>query len=256
MAVSFELDGRRVTLIDTPGFDDDRRSDVQILEAIFRWMTKKGYLRHHLLDGLIFLHPVTLNRVGGAERKRTRLLEKILGPKAYKRVIIATTMWEDLKSDDIATTRLGGRTNEGGVWGELCTKGATMMRHDNTQESAHNIIRNVIETSDKYGKVRSLLEDELVRDKGRVVGTSAGKELKDRIQEELDLLKEHREELRKERPPKPPKTEDQGKRDKKWVEWKKWRQEMVDLDKSIKQKELDLKRLDTMVVSKPRGRAR
>ena len=33
-APPFDLDGRRVTLIDTPGFDDTNRSDTDILNMI------------------------------------------------------------------------------------------------------------------------------------------------------------------------------------------------------------------------------
>jgi hypothetical protein len=34
MAVPFEVDGRSITLIDTPGFDDTTRSDTDILKMI------------------------------------------------------------------------------------------------------------------------------------------------------------------------------------------------------------------------------
>lgn len=34
MAKPFEIDGRRVTLIDTPGFDDTTKSDADVLKMI------------------------------------------------------------------------------------------------------------------------------------------------------------------------------------------------------------------------------
>ena len=34
VAKAFQLDGRSVTLIDTPGFDDTEKSDVEILKMI------------------------------------------------------------------------------------------------------------------------------------------------------------------------------------------------------------------------------
>ncbi|KAK3357916.1 P-loop containing nucleoside triphosphate hydrolase protein [Lasiosphaeria hispida] len=248
--VRFDLDGRSIIIIDTPGFDDDKRSDVQILEAIYKWMTsRKGFYKHYALDGLIFLHPVTLNRVGGAERKRTRLLEKILGREAYKRVIIATTMWDDLRSDEIATSRLKGRHGEGGVWNEMLSKGAIMRRHSNNQESAHKIIREVIAASDKYGKVKFLVEDELARNQGRVVRTSAGKELKERITEELSLLRVQLDEHWQDRPSRPSKKGNgqYDKKDPKWGPWDEWETERRSLDRKIEAKESDLKQLNSMV---------
>ncbi|KAK0711825.1 P-loop containing nucleoside triphosphate hydrolase protein [Lasiosphaeris hirsuta] len=252
LSVKFELDGRTVILIDTPGFDDDQRSDVQILEAIFKWMTRKGLLKNQLLDGLIFLHPVTLNRVGGAEQRRTRLFEKILGPKAYKRVIIATTMWDDLKYEEVVRSRLNGRSGEGGVWHELCSKGAVMRRHDNNIESAHKIIREVIATSDRYGKVKSLLESELARNQGRVGKTSAGKELKARLKEDIRLLRSQYDDLLRDPPPEPPRTHGgrHERKDEKWEAWSQWKDDMRGLDKMIQTKEFELEKVDTMVVSK------
>ena len=198
-------------------------------------------MRHHRLDGLIFLHPVTLNRVGGAEQKRTRLLREILGPKAYKRIIIATTMWEDLKSEDIATRRLEGRQAENGIWHEMLKKGAVMVRHNNNKESAHEIIRKVVATSDKNGKIRTLLEEELSINEGHVGKTSAGKVVKDGIRENLRLLREQHKALLEdlERDQHPPSRKE--KREKK--------AELRELNKKIQAKESDLRKVDTMIVS-------
>lgn len=35
----FELDGRRVTLVDTPGFDDTTKSDTDVLAMIAAFLT-------------------------------------------------------------------------------------------------------------------------------------------------------------------------------------------------------------------------
>lgn len=35
---TFEVDGRMVQLVDTPGFNDDELSDAQVLELIATWM--------------------------------------------------------------------------------------------------------------------------------------------------------------------------------------------------------------------------
>jgi predicted GTPase len=39
--VDVDLDGKVVTLIDTPGFDDTNRSDTDILEAIAKYLERK-----------------------------------------------------------------------------------------------------------------------------------------------------------------------------------------------------------------------
>jgi len=246
VAIPFTLDGRDIVLIDTPGFDDDVRSDVQILEDIARWLSKKGYMKENLLDGVIFLHPITLNRVGGSERKRTRLLEKILGSSAYNRVIIATTMWDDLRSQEAVDMRLEGRLKVGGVWHEMCSKGATIARHTNDPESAHEIIRKVIRISDNLGKVQPLLQEELKVTRGRVNETSAGKELRHQLEGDVRLIKQQLEKHDEDRPP------PSYKRDKDMAhrnEWKEWHKERKMMKDRLELREEQLKRLGSMVVS-------
>jgi len=70
------------------------------------------------LDGLILLYLITIHRVGGSERRRTRLLGNILGKYAYKRVIITTTMWDDIGLKN------GWLESRLGAWDEMTAQGA------------------------------------------------------------------------------------------------------------------------------------
>ena len=62
-------------------------------------MAKESLVRNHPLNGLILLHPITdledseQQYRRGMEKKRSRLLQSILGTDTYKRVVIANTMW-------------------------------------------------------------------------------------------------------------------------------------------------------------------
>ncbi|KAK1755528.1 GTP-binding protein A [Echria macrotheca] len=236
-------DEREIVLIDTPGFDDDTRSDVEILELIAAWMAKRDMMKEQLLDGLIFLHPITHNRVGGSEWNRTRLLEKILGRHAYKRVIIATTMWDDLSNPEAAEKRVEGRTRAGGVWYEMKSKGAQVLKHKNNAQSAHSIIRNIVYKADKYGKMEPLLHTELKKYKGRVVRTSAGKELRRQLEEAIDQIRKDLDAL-EENCPKV--DEDTSKRAN--PEYVAWRKEVRELEKRLHLKEQQLKRLNGLTV--------
>jgi len=108
-------------------------------------MINQGILsQKQTVNALILLHPITRN-----ERRRTRLLEKLLGEDAYKRVTIATTMWGSLAPEYAAELERdliekSNRLGEGNLWGDFRKRGAAVERHDNTKESAHNIIRRII----------------------------------------------------------------------------------------------------------------
>jgi len=245
-AIKFQLDGRSVVLIDTPGFDDDARSDLEILEDIGKWLAKEGFTSNHQLDGLILLHPITHNRVGGMERKRTRLLEKILGADAYKRIVIATTMWDDLVSEDAMMGRVQGRVAEGGVWNDMCKQGARVMQHFNNTKSAHGIIRHLIKVSDRSGKVKPLLQLEMMNNNGRVFDTSAGRELRVQIEEEITVLMSRIVDLQGERPLE---TYRKSKNPNHRRAWKQWEEEKQELTKKLENRQTQLKKLGSLVVS-------
>ncbi|KAF5227657.1 hypothetical protein FAUST_11635 [Fusarium austroamericanum] len=143
-SVTFPLDGRQVTLIDTPGFDDTLKSDADILQLVANYLST-AYKIGTLLNGLILLQPIHGNRVQGNEMKRTRLFKKILGEDAYSRVIITTTMWSMLSNDSHGNQQTQERKNRNDVWGDMEARGAQIVRHDDDRESALSIIRKVFD---------------------------------------------------------------------------------------------------------------
>ena len=50
--------------MDTPGFDDDRMSDPEVMEMIYNTI-QTLYQGDKLVKGLIYLHEITQSRVGG-----------------------------------------------------------------------------------------------------------------------------------------------------------------------------------------------
>ncbi|KAK1751511.1 GTPase IMAP family member 4 [Echria macrotheca] len=238
--VRFTLDGRRIGLIDTPGFDDDNRSDVEILEAIVEWLGSKGYLKRHRLDGLILLHPITVHRVGGTERQRTRLLKKILGPDAYKRIIIATTMWEQIKDPEDMQRRIDGRKAD--LWSDFLENGAELVPHENTKDSARKIISKAIKTSDRLGKLKPKLHEELLKNP-RVVETTAGVEAKTNIEREIENCNKLLRENKKKEPTRPGK----GRSDPKTVrDWEGWSEERQALHRKLHEHNARLKKLNSL----------
>jgi len=220
---------------------------VRILEDIATWMAKKGYFKERMLDGIIFLHPVTHTRAGGSELNRTKLLENILGKNAYNRVVIASTMWDDIVSEDTVMLRLQTRLDKDGVWHELTTNGASYVKHHNTQKSAHDIIRSVIEITDRLGgPPQTLFETELKEKKGRVVSTSAGKTLDGRIRLEIGILEDHLVKHLRQRPPATYKSD--GDREHK-AAWRRWNKDKRVLEAQLAEKERELKQLQNIIVS-------
>ncbi len=260
LAIHFNLDGHRIVLIDTPGFDDDQRNDIEILSDVANWLSHQSLLsKNQPLDGLILLHPVTRDGVSGMERRRTQLLETILGKDAYKRVTIATTMWSSVKPD--RATRLEaeyfgsldkrrGRLSEMGIWHNFRREGARVVKHENHPKSAHDIIRNIIERSKEEGKLpETLLQKEMDSNLG-LMGSSLGKQLVEHLEEDIrDLEADLLEHCRNEKPVSRGSRWSLGpvkESPRKWLEWELERQA---LERRIQRRQMQLKKLQSLMVS-------
>ncbi|KAK0731876.1 P-loop containing nucleoside triphosphate hydrolase protein [Lasiosphaeris hirsuta] len=260
LAVSFDMDNQKVILIDTPGFDDSVRSDVEILKDIAKWLTREGFMNNHPLDGLIFLHPATHTVVSGNERKRARLLEKILGEDAYNRVVIATTMWENLGPEDSAhDQRL-----EGSVWNKFCEMGAQVTKHDNTKDSAHHIIRLIASksratiatttttttptttTTREREWYRPQLQDFRLRPNNsrRIPESALSRELRAQLEEGIDFTWDQLVHSRAERPPTQYRKSSDPELQQKYKEWEDDNRE---LERSLAAQQKLLNRMDSLV---------
>ncbi|KAM7194162.1 GTPase IMAP family member 4 [Naviculisporaceae sp. PSN 640] len=243
--VTFPLDQRTIVLIDTPGFDDDSRSDVEILEDLAKWMADQGHIKKNQLDGIVLLQPITAHRVGGSERKRTRLLKNILGEDAYQHVIIATTMWEQIKDKDDMKERLKGRCED--LWNDMLARGTRIVNHDNNRESAHKIIRMIIARSENAGKLKPLLQQELMKNP-LVVETTAGKYTKAELERSIENTRLQLKDHMKQRPPRPqpsrinPSEENARAR----IVWREWHDDKRALEETLKLLNFRLQRLSSL----------
>ncbi|KAK1752283.1 GTP-binding protein A [Echria macrotheca] len=194
-AVEFILDDRKIVLVDTPGFDDDKRSDIEILRAIAKWLSSKDARKKRKLDGLILLHPITRNRIGE-------------------------------------------RIEPGEVWHEMFRNGATITRHQNTQKSAHDIIRVILKKSvAEKGGIELLVQNELRETDGNIAKTSVGKGLRNFLEHEITEARVKLAELDEYVPANP-------------RLYREWKDERAQLEDDIRYRQYQLWGLDKLVIPK------
>ncbi|KAF5327319.1 hypothetical protein D9619_004266 [Psilocybe cf. subviscida] len=187
IAQPFELDGRSVTLIDTPGFDDTTKSDADILRMIAAFLAT-AYENGKTLAGVIYVHRISDFRMGGISTRNFKMFRQLCGESTLKNVVIVTNMWSAV-SEDIGIARETELASEDIFFKPVLDKGAQILRHSNTPASAHAIIARIIANH----PLPLQIQRELVDQKMDIGQTAAGEELN----RELNIqLQKHRNELR------------------------------------------------------------
>lgn len=88
------INGQKVLLLDTPGFDDSERDNLEILREIvsnlYVFAIKGTEVR---VRGIIFLHDIGEVRLGGSQKKTWQILEAMCGKEGMRNVLVGTTQW-------------------------------------------------------------------------------------------------------------------------------------------------------------------
>jgi hypothetical protein len=187
------MDGQRFYLIDTPGFDDTYVSDIDVLRMLADWLNRV-HQNNVRLAGIVYLHRIGDNRLGGAAMKNLRMFKKLCGDEALPRVVLATTMW-GMVPEDIATRREQQLKTGDQFWGPMIQKGSRVFRQDNGEHSARRIIQHIqsLHMSSQHRPPPSLkIQTEMAAGKA-LDETAAGLEVE---AEKERLRAKHKEEMR------------------------------------------------------------
>jgi hypothetical protein len=184
--------GKKVYLIGTPGFDDSRRPDSEIMYDIRRHLFHE-FSGDKLLKGLIYLYDISNNRNGGAAIKvcvflvhlicihyvsrcmwrapaaisRLRFppiedcvmqniedFEHLVGIASFPNVVLVTSRWlQRPDSREAALEQERERKLRSTYWKHMLDGGSSMLRHDGTRDSAELIVDILIEQP-KFVQIR------------------------------------------------------------------------------------------------------
>ncbi|KAF9053472.1 hypothetical protein BJ165DRAFT_1317340, partial [Panaeolus papilionaceus] len=75
-----------IILVDTPGLSNPRKSEMQILGQIQKWMKRS-------VDRLFYMDRISDNRMTRSKTKSLELFKALCGTEAASRVVVVTTMW-------------------------------------------------------------------------------------------------------------------------------------------------------------------
>ncbi|PVF99836.1 hypothetical protein CPB86DRAFT_262479 [Serendipita vermifera] len=167
-AIRCTLPGSKVVFLDTPGFDDTKVSDAEILGNIADWLTNT-YRDGIKLTGILYLQRISDNRISGTSRRNMQMFQLLCGHDALQNVTLVTTMWNEV--DDLTGSRREDELRER-FWGDMIEAGSKVVRFEYTYESAWDIL-------DQFSGLRRPLQLQVeMVDQGKSLGqTAAGSEL-------------------------------------------------------------------------------
>ncbi|KAJ4425108.1 hypothetical protein N0V82_000163 [Gnomoniopsis sp. IMI 355080] len=182
--VETQINGQTVRFVDTPGFSDTNMSDTEVLQMIADYLAA-AYKQEMKLSGIIYLHPISDNRVTHHTTKNLDMFRKLTGEKNLKNVILATSMWDKVTFDEGVRREEELKTK---FWRLLTVMGAKTARHEDTAESAREIASMLLGNKPFYLQ----LQEEMGKDNKALRDTAAGKEV---MIELVRMKEEHQREL-------------------------------------------------------------
>ncbi|KAG8847877.1 hypothetical protein FRB91_011379 [Serendipita sp. 411] len=169
IGVEHAVHGRKVVLVDTPGFDDTFKPDIDILTEIAVFLIK-SYQKGLPLDTILYLHRISDRRMTGSLLKNLRMFASLCGIRSMPNVIIVTTMWGDVNREGEGEKREEELRVE--MWSDMIEKGCHVRKFSGTYQSALDILDHVPKTVES-----PLLAWEMVERRKKLKATAAGSEL-------------------------------------------------------------------------------
>ncbi|KAM6479274.1 P-loop containing nucleoside triphosphate hydrolase protein [Trichoderma sp. SZMC 28011] len=179
---------KKFYLVDTPGFDDTHRSDTDILRQVADWLNR-SYQAQIRLAGIVYLHRITDNRMGGTALKNLSIFKKLCGDEGLSCVVLATTMW-GLVSPEEGERREHDLSTKPEYWAGMVSRGSKVLRLDKGTISALAVMEHIFA---QRRRITLDIQQEMASGK-TLDETSAGQE----VQADLAALrKKHKKDLKK-----------------------------------------------------------
>jgi len=181
---SFEHNGRTVHLIDTPGINDSRRTELDVLKEIVFWLTA-AHDNSIQLNGIVYLHSISAPKWAASCAKAVTLLKAICGSENYPSIVLATTHWDSV-SAEIGNRRHEELSENEDMWGSLREGGAILSYHSAGKTSAIRILNHLM----RQPKCTLAIQIELNSPEKKLSDTGAGREIIELWGEQLSALEE------------------------------------------------------------------
>ncbi|KAF5354514.1 hypothetical protein D9757_013409 [Collybiopsis confluens] len=163
----FLFDGKEISLIDVPGFDDTTKSDIELLQLITDFLIAE-YKVNRLLTGILYFHRISDVRMGGAAKRNLAMFQKLCGSNAFKNVAIVTTRW-DKEEESIALARYNELSRKPQLFQPILEGGTEIVnerKHMVETAAGAELHRDIMEQVEAHQKELAELMEEMEKNNG------------------------------------------------------------------------------------------
>lgn len=172
----YHTNAQEIWLIDTPGFNDTNKANVQVLGDIASFLCTFCSNHNLIIGGVLYIHRITDIRMSNSSLKSLRIFEALCGDACFEDVTVVTTMWDMLHTQEAvqaAENREVTLQSRQDFFARLIQGGARYARHTDTRTSSIDIVENLVK---RNRKVSLAMQKELQQNSTvTLVDTTVGK---------------------------------------------------------------------------------
>jgi hypothetical protein len=129
---------RNFLIFDTPGFDDSRLSDREILRILVTWL-ETSLRAGEKLAGIMYFYRITDPRMQGSALTNLQTFKKLCGQDCFSNIILGTSFWGAVDKT-IGEEREKQLKENGDFWAGMVRRGSGILRIPETQQKARDLI--------------------------------------------------------------------------------------------------------------------
>ena len=191
----FEHRGISFTLVDTPGFDDSRGIEREVVQRILGWLENLTGQKT-MLNGLLYFHRIIDPKLTGTARANMRLFTALCGKDNMKNVVLATTFWDKIEISKGEWREMQLR-DKPDFWKPMLEKGSqtARLKNDRTQN-----LEILVEIAEKDQQFYSQTQKEILSGTAAAQTTAAcqanidlsafQREYEDKLKDQMSRLKD------------------------------------------------------------------
>lgn len=144
----FVQNGINYNLVDSPGFDDTYRPDVDLIMELADYL-EVTYRAQFMTSGVVYMQNIAAPRMTGSAVSNLNYLRKLCGMQSFSKIAFVTTFWGTQYDDELGERHEQELKEE--FWSEEIRHGAKVRRFFRDAKVVLDIQKELVEEDKPFG---------------------------------------------------------------------------------------------------------